>query len=561
MSEIGGSVETAVRYITPEMFGGDIQAAADYAAANNRALLTGPNDYTIGASFTPHDITWVSDNTRIIQPSTAGISVLRPGNNLKHIGRTYLRLAAAASGTANRAHVLCGRWDTGAGIENFHFGEFVLEGGHTNCNGFSIAGDSHNIRGRKIDAGTSTNIGRAFLAHWANFNDHYNSGGIYQHATGAGYTTHPHDIVIDEVVGELSVSTEEYCALWCVSAGYNIHFGRISGSVENTGAGTGNLVLYTAGDLGLAYADPTILSHGMSGLAGGTVTGRSSHQGYYRIGRALYYDADSTPQETTKYFAKIQDMVREVDIEQSTTTNLYCAVDGFNGYGATRIGSIRSRRFRSAAVFSNFNRDVLVDSIDSRDNRNQGIQLVGSGNNAAEWPTNIRIGSLRVNGTGAGEATAGASTVSNINKIVNLHIGTIIIDQLKKDIAFGAASLQVRADARDVNIGKVIQNVRLTGQTACVSNSNTGNNYVTIGDVVCPSELTPISGGYTRQRVGSVDVFGYAGGTPSSGINVRAGDTFNARAAGSGQYWQYRVKSSGVTGDTAVLEGSIEGSS
>src|SRR5690606_16980311 len=122
----------------------------------------------------------------------------------------YLWLADAVSGSANRAHVLCGSWATGVGIENFHFDEFVLEGGHVNCNGFSVAGDSHNIRGRRIDAGTSTRIGRAFMAHWANFDDHYNSGGTYQHADGAGPTTHPHDIVIDEVVGDLELSTGDF---------------------------------------------------------------------------------------------------------------------------------------------------------------------------------------------------------------------------------------------------------------------------------------------------------------------------------------------------------------
>jgi len=556
----GGNVDDAIRFVTPEMFNRDIQAAADYAAANNRTLMTGPNDYTISASFAPHDITWISDNTRIIQPSTAAISVLRPGSNLKHVGRTFLQLADAGSGTANRAHVLCGRWDTGEGIENFHFDEFVLEGGHTNCNGFSVAGDSHNIRGRRIDAGTSTKIGRAFMAHWANFDDHYLSSGTYQHAGGAGYTTHPYDIVIDEVVGDLTLSTGDFCALWCVSAGYDIQFGRVAGSVANTGSGPGNVVLYTAGDLGMAYADPDIQALGMRGLAGGTVSGRSSHQGYRRIGRALYYNNDSTPQDAADYFVRIHDMVREVDIEQSTTTNLYCAVDGYNGYGSTRIGMIRSRLFRSAAVFSNFNRDVFVDIIDSRDNRNQGIQLVGSGDTPSEWPTNINIGTLRVDGTGISEVTAGASTASNINKVVDLQIGSVVIDGLKGDISFAAASIQVQADARSIKIGKVIQNVTLTGQTVCVSNLNAGNNYVAIGDVVCPTALTPLSGGYTRETVGGHDVFGYAGGAIASGITVRAGDRFEARAAGSGQYWTSIVKTGGVTGSTASVEGFLAGS-
>lgn len=51
------------------MFDSDIQAAADYAALFRLTLMTGPVDYEITSAFTPHDITWISDNTRIKQMS------------------------------------------------------------------------------------------------------------------------------------------------------------------------------------------------------------------------------------------------------------------------------------------------------------------------------------------------------------------------------------------------------------------------------------------------------------------------------------------------------------
>lgn len=546
-------------YVSPEMLDGDLHMAAAYAAVFKVTLMTGPVDYEITTSFAPHDIVWFSDNTRIKQMSEAsGVAVMRPKNNVKHVGRTYLYLPYAESGSANRGHIVYGNWATGVGFENFHFDEFVFEGGHPNTNAFAVAGGSRNIRGNLLDAGTSTVIGRVFLAHWANFDDHYNSGGIYQHANDATPTTHPHDIYIEEVRGDLTVSAGDFCALWCVAAGYNIRAGRIEGSVMNNGAGPGSLVLFTAGDLGLAYATPEERAQGMAGLEIGSVIGHSSHQGINRIGRALHYDTDSTPQPEENYYAKVREVVGFIDVSNPNGSNIECAVDGFNGYGSSHYQYIISKNFRSSFLCSNHTRNFTVDVVEAIDCHGQAMRIVGSGDDSDEWPADISVGRIIVKGTGRSEASAGQSSVSNIDKANNVNVREIIVDELKDMPSFNSATLSVNANVYGVVVDTILQRWSNPGQTVCVSLLTSADKFVDIRNVIAPQNLIPVSGGQTSRVIGRNREYHYYGGTVPSGLQVRVGDRFVASAAASGQSWLYIVTTGGVTGDSATVTGYMD---
>lgn len=550
--------------MSPEMAGGDLHLAGQIAERLGVPLFTPEADYEVQNAFEPANITWFSANTRIkmMRAGSGGTdpldSAVYPGSNVKQIGRLRLHLEDLGAAAAYRAHMLCGRWDTGEGPTNLSFDEIYLEGGHDNCNGVAVASGS-NIRINKIDAGTTTKIGRAFMAHWSNFDDHYLSGGTYQHAPGAGPTVHPHDIHIGEIVGDITISSGDFCALHVVSAGYDVSVGRVSGSVDNSGAGPGNLVLFTAGDLGMAYGTADDLARGMRGLRVGSVAGSVSSHGINRIGRALYYNADSTPQSAENYMTKIHDSVDEVVIT-GAGNNIQCCVDGHNGRGRSKYGVIKSTSFRSAIVASNYTRDFNADIIEAIDNQNQGVQLVGSGATQADWPEEITIGRLIVNGTGGSEATAGQSTVSNINKIVGLRIGEIIVDKLKPGMTFATGSVTVGADVVGVQIDILRLNWQGTGQTIAVLNSAAAEGFVDIGHIICPVDMTPVSGGVTTRVVGRNREYHFAGGAVPSGITVRVGDRFYAAAAGTGQYFVQIVKTAGVTGSGAVLTGFWAGS-
>src|SRR5690606_26010674 len=159
---------------------------------------------------------------------------------------------------------------------------------------------------------------------------------------------------------------------------------------------------------------------GMWGLTAGSVEGSCSHSAVHRFGRALYYNADSTPQDAEDYFVHIQDTVGSVDAVNTIGNTSYCCVDGHNGYGRSRYGPVRSDNFQSAANFSNYTRDSIFQSIDAINSRNYAIQLVGSGSTEAEWADGVQIGSLRVDVTGLSGSIAADARVSSIDKIKNL---------------------------------------------------------------------------------------------------------------------------------------------
>lgn len=552
-----------LNYVTPEMVGGDIHLAGQLAEQFGVPLCTPNTDYELEYAFTPANITWYSDNTRIkmMRAGTGGTnpldSAVYPGSNVKQIGRLRLYLEDFGAAAAYRAHMLVGRWDTGEGPANLSFDEIYLEGGHDNCNGVAVASGS-NILINKIDAGETTKIGRPFMVHWSNFDGHYLNSGTYQHSAGAGPTIHPHDIHIGEIVGDITVNVSDFCALHAVSAGYDISVDRVSGSVVNNGAGTGNLVLFTAGDMGLAYATTEELAHGMRGLRVGTVRGYATSQGVHRVGLALYYNADSTPQPAENYMVKMRDEVGSVEIT-GAGNNVHCCVDGNNGRGRSDYGVIKSTSFRSAIVVSNFSKAVTVNVVEAIDSQNQAVQLVGSGVTQDDWPHDVTIGKLIVKGTGGSETTAGQSAVSNINKIVGLHISEIIVDELKTGINFAAPSLKIDASVVGVEVDTVRLNWVGTGQTVAVINQAGANGLVDIGQVVAPDTIIPISGGVTSRMAGRNREFHFYGGTVPEGITVRVGDRFYATAAGTGQFFMQIVTTAGETGTDAVLTGFLAG--
>jgi len=488
--------------VTPEMFDGDLHKAAAYAALKGVTLVTPATTYVIDRAFAPHDITWISNGTRIRQTrrGTGGADPLDSGifwgSNVRHSGRTYIDMVdTGTNAAAYRAHSLMGRMDTGEGPSNIVFGELVLEGGHYNINGFAVVGNTHNIRGERIQCGNSNKIGRLFIAHWGNFNDHNKPGSTYQHVAKGDPTTHPHDIKINEVfAGDLTCKASDFLAVVCVSAGYDIEIGEVRGNAFNSGTGGSSIVMIIAGDLGLAYASPDIREAGMRNIHIRKIVGRSNKVGYQLLGRALYFDKDSTPKPDEYYLAKIDNIVDYAEMSGAGTL-IHEGVSGGNGNGRSHYGTLKLRNFRSAWSFPNYTRRVSVDYVDSADMQSVGLQFhQGSGTDQNIWPTDIYVKAARINGTGASETKAENYAGFIANKIHSLRIDSLIIDRLREN---AIASGSIGPNASDVTINQIKLNWTSPKQRVVIKNSAGPNAHIAVGQIVGGRGLVPVSGGIT----------------------------------------------------------------
>jgi len=543
--------------VSPELFGGDIQAAANAAASLGIPLITGRKDYELQNALTlPSGLTWISGGTRIkmMRAGTGGTnpqdSGLVPQSNTRILGRVYIYMVDSPGAAAFRAHVLLGNWTTGAGVNDFTFDEFILEGGHLNINGVAIAGDSYGIRGRRIDAGTSTVIGRALMSHWGNFAQHYLSGGIYQHASGAGPTTHPHDIHIGEVVGNLTASIGDFMALVGFSAGYDTTVDRIAGSVTNNGAGTAQLLLLTGGDMGMAYATAEQRAAGMRNLVFGTIEGSSNKIGISRIGRALYYNADSTPQSAENYYVKICETATNVNIKSTSNNVIHQAIGGSNFGGRCFYGTVITDGFVTSFSPGNYDTGGVIDQLVSRNNQYNAVLYAGSGADATIYPTGMRINKLVINGTGAQGADALNYHGVRTQSCSGLFIGSIDVQALNANgyaVLFNTLSAGVYIDS--------IKVFSTYNRGAAILNSVAGATDCNVGQVFGVESLVPITGGVTFKPFGRFREYQYAGGTSlPSGINVVVGDRFSASQGTTGQPALSIITTAGVVGTTAVAK-------
>lgn len=563
ISATGGKWQRQITggYVTPEHFAGNIQAAGDYAAANGLTLFTPTKSYDLQNAFAMADgLTWISCNTelRMVRAGNGGSSpqdaCLYPGNNTKVIGKIRLWMSDSPGAGAYRAHVLCGRYDTGVGISGFTFDEISMSGGHVNCNGFSVAGNSRNIRGKRVSCGDSSTIGRVFMAHWGNFDQHYNSGGTYQHLGGATPTTHPHDIIIDEVEsGLITTASADFLAVVCISAGYDIEIKKTAGKIQNSGAGNSNLVLLTAGDLGFAYASPAERAYGMGGLKIGSAVGTSSKDAIRRVGRALYAALDSTPQPTDYYNARISEHIGTVRVIGGKTL-LHYGIGGTNAGGFSRYDNVETTGFLSSLSQENLNTGLHIGSLVSRENQRNAIMLAGSGTDESAWPRNLTIDSLTVYGTGEQAMTSAQRQAFSAQKVKAVQIGKLVIEGLSAGAAFAGTFL---SDIRGFLIEQAVLNFLDSGQTTAFSNSCGGECRIDVLQVhAAAAVVTPISGGVTVRASGRNNDFYYTGTIPI-GLAVGLGDRFINAGPAVGQPWLSIVTVGGVTGSGATVTAYI----
>lgn len=554
---VGAILKKSSSGISPDSFGGDIQAAANAAASLGLPLITGRKDYEVQNAFIlPSGLTWISGGTRIkmMRAGTGGTnpldSAIVPQSNTRIIGRIYVYLVDSPGAAAFRAHVLLGNWTTGEGINDFTFDEFILEGGHSNINGVAIAGDSYNIRGNRIDAGNSTVIGRALMTHWGNFAQHYLSGGKYQHAAGAGPTTHPHDIHVKEVVGNLTASIGDFMALVGLSAGYDTSVDRIAGSVINNGAGTAQLLLLTGGDMGMAYATPEQRSAGMRNLVFGTVEGISNKIGISRIGRALYYNADTTPQSAENYYVKISESIQNVNLKSASNNTIHQAIGGSNYGGKCCYGSIFTDGFVNSFSPGNYDTGGVIDLLVSSNNQFNALLYAGAGTDSSIYPTGLRINKMVINGTGAQGADALNYHGIRAQSCIGLFIGSLEVVALHP---IGYAALY-----NGLASGVYIDAIKLFpsyNRGAAVLNQISTPTDCNVGQVFGVDPLAPISGGITYKPFGRFREFQYpASNSLPNGVNVIVGDRFVAASGSSGQPALSVITAAGVTGSGATAK-------
>ena len=448
------------RSVTPEDFGGpqvknSIVVAMAKAGELGLPLRCAPVDYLTDTTLIPaKGLRWYANGCRIVantNNSSAAVKIINDDVQVRGLLRVNLS-DPGGTPTAIRGHVLVGDWrDPSVAPSGFQFDDIELEGGHMNSNGFAVAGGANSIRGNSIRCGDSDKIGRLFLAHWGNFSQHFKAGRKYTHTLGYGPTTHPHAISIKEITaGRMSCPTTDFVAIAAISAGYDIEIGKISGILDRPRTTPNDLVLLTAGDLGLAYATQTERTRGMRGIRIGSVEGRSSGNGINRIGIALYHDMDETPQPPEYYFAKIEDTVGRVNI--SVTGKFQAALAGTNGFGRSRYGTIEAEGGRVCVGIPNYNRDTVIDTLRCKQSFTRGLEIAGAGGDANVYPKEITVNTLEIDGTGSSDiGTSSQSDKSGllIQSAEKVRIGKIKVTSLAAGGYAGVLGYRIK----DVHLG------------------------------------------------------------------------------------------------------------
>lgn len=548
---IGEFLNKAVTYVTPEMFGGSdvtnsIVQAITAASALGVPLVCKPVDYPTTQAIIPGaNSIWQANGCRVVattNASTAAVKILN--NNVTISG--LLRISLSDPGgnpTAYRGHVLVGDWQDGSiSPSGFRFDDIYLEGGHNNTNGFAVAGGANNIRGRSVKCGDNDKIGRLFMPHWGNFNDHYfdSATQLYQHRSGYGPTKHPNNIHVESIeAGNLTCNTTDSMAVFLVSGGYDITVGRIKGNVVNSGAGASDICLLIAGDLGFGYASSAEKSRRGWGIRIGSITGMASRGVFTNSGRAVYYNKDSTPLSDADYFAWIESDVGYID--GSVTNAATQPVAGFNGFGKTRIGVANLTGGSFCMSVPNYSTDVTVDDLRCNASFTKALQIAGSGGVATDWPQRIKIKRLTINGT----ASTGIVTQENsigflLQSCKFVSIDSIFINKLNTLGYVGA----VRSNATQIDIGNTfIGPAYDSSLNYAYSITSTFGDGVSIGNVHGTTIQVPVSGGVTEKSVGRNKEY-YSNVGFTTGLAVQNGD---------------RVWITGTTGSTAMSQVTVSG--
>ncbi|MEJ3621607.1 hypothetical protein [Brachymonas wangyanguii] len=549
-------------HVTPEMFGGGVNSlitAANAAASAGLPLITGSGPYTCDISFAgPQNLAWECRDTRVTQNSDrADAAGFAPGSGTVQTGRLTITMGDYPGPGVGRAAVrLDDTQNRMPQVSNVRMDTIVCLGGHNNANGVAAMGGASNIRIKRIECPTSAKYGRPFLAHWGNFQDHYYDSATsqYKHVVGALPTTHPHDIQIDEIVcGDLTFSGADVSAAF-ISAGYDIHIGRVVGGVFNDLNGSA-IVTVSAGDLGFAYSN--IKTIRMRNIRIGSIEGQTKNHAYREIGRALYAAADETPQSDDLYDGVIDIEIGSINSVGRTegAANNNCVVLT-NGRGKTKIGLITATNFNHVVFAGNYSSNVSIREVDAKDTRRNPLMLLGYGSDPAIWPRGYSIGALRMDnyGTQSG-ATALERRGVRAEKIIGAYVGQIIVDRV------GSGTDPFYSDTRNGGSGIGVGDIRMMDSSYNISylitNMNNVSDPISIGAIfdVSGAVTTAMSGGTSilhRGRFREITVYG--DGSVPAGIRVNKTDRIVAQFVGAaGRPFSWYVDIAGVTGTDAVL--------
>lgn len=540
--------------VTPEMFGGGVNSiakAAVAAVALNLPLVTAAKTYVVNTEFAPPaGLVWQSHQTILQQTNTrADKAGFAPSSNTRVTGVLTVDMADAPTAWGERAHVRIDSFNnTGTPVSDVQLDTVICTGGHNNINGLCVAGGAHNIRIGRILCGDSDKIGRLFLAHWGNFVQHTydRTEKKYKHLPGAGPTTHPHDIEIGEIAaGVLSCGAGDALAVACISAGYDIKIGKVSGTITDATSSNRALVLLTAGDLAFAYATAAERSRGMAGIDIGEIVGTTRTNGYNEIPYALYADKDETPQEAAAYNAKIGASIGRIDVTGSAGETTTVCFRSANGKGQTRVGDIISRRCTSALVTANKTTDVYVSRLAAYDSAGVAVNISGF-NDEDNWPVNVQIDNLTLWGykdLGVRNRQTKGTHINNIvvNKAGN---GAVYEDDMRTGGSCGYVGSVQMLDATYA-LTRVIDNKNPVPQYFAF-----GGGFYDAGGAV----TYPVSGGVVLTGSGRSRVFEIFAPAPLAGMKLVKGDRIYSVDVAQGRTIMWVCTQSGLYGSTAQVQ-------
>ncbi|ALM01895.1 hypothetical protein vBAbaPPDAB9_7 [Acinetobacter phage vB_AbaP_PD-AB9] len=429
-----------VAHVTPDMFNGDIIEAANFAASHNLELHTGDTVYEVGVEFkVPKGLTWVANHTVIKQVAPAidssSASVLAPESNVTIKGYLILDMGAPTTGWGEKCHFRMDSFNNiTPQVSNVQFDTLELRGGYFNCNGVVMAGGAKGLRGSCIKVGDSANIGRVFMAHWGNFTQHsYNRTTLkYTHVPNYSPTTHPNDCVIDSIyTGDLTCNTNDFSAIALISAGYNIHIGRIEGNVlDSTISGKGHYVA-TAGDLAFAYATPLERKRGMWGLTVDSIFGTTYSSAVCLISEALYRGADDltnvvVPPTAADYDASIKLTIGDVDVTGRTAAvgNNYAVIARTGQFGKVKIESITTREFYSTFRIVDLCYNLEVGVMNCYDSKINPVTITGT-TTLTRAPRGVHISTLNVWRYGVTSSSTTYRSVIQGDNFIDIVVDTL----------------------------------------------------------------------------------------------------------------------------------------
>lgn len=556
-------------FVFPEHFNGNIALAAEYAASINGVLFTTNKTYNVTSEFVlPENLVWYSNSTRIRQTGAAlnssSDAVIAPRSNVTIFGRLILDMGSPTTGWGEKAHCRIDSFNnTTPQVKGFYFDTIVLEGGYFNCNGFVMAGGASLVRGKRIECGDSSVIGRVFMAHWGNFKHHSYNRTInkYTHVPDYLPTTHPHDCIIDEVVtGKLTCNTNDYSGIVLVSAGYDIHIKKIEGQLlDHTITGKA-LAFFTAGDLAFAYASPEEKAHGMKGNKIDSITGTTWALGVGLLGQALYITSDDltnvvNPPSYTDYFAKIDLTIGSIDclgkLDTGNANNNL--INGDNGQGSLYIKKAIGRNFYSCFAPRNYSDSMRIEELITYDCKINPVSIVGVGTDFSKLPRNIKIDRLIANRFGVTSSNEVYRSCVRSELAINVEFGTIIVNELGNGLHVVNLTDDIGTGAY---FGSIIVNDQNYSKSFLINNYKSRSDAISLEHYIAPGIVTnPVSGGAVFKTNGRTRVF-FSGA--ATGLKLNIGDTVEITGADPQTFLCTKVGIVGVDAILKIVKGSTK---